>query len=336
MKRLFFALLLSLTLGISTTALARVSFEARDFSAADFRNPAVLSELCTPDATSFWCEYQDAELKLITSKGVDYIFSPSGEVLAYYSRAQRGQDFGGNYAVDGGQNLIPFTASIPGGAVLLDGEYSVPQDVTGSWTETESDDAPALEGTFSYRVGDVQVEKTLVVSAVRNSVGVSLNLSRVASAGGAAGTRETLVQFAYPGIAKQAAPTIKLGQGETFTLAPPQEPVANPSYISFQANNRNTGTALVLRPNPNVTGAGGADLLAEPLSATQIALGKTLAAGPNASTTLELQVYAGPNEMVRFLQEDYLELPGLFNPNILGRLSLGIIVVLRWIHGVVG
>ena len=93
---------------------------------------------------------------------------------------------------------------------------------------------------------------------------------------------------------------------------------------------------MVLRPNPNVQGAGGNTLQATVLSNQQIALGKPLAAGANAKADLELQVYAGPNEMVHFLQEGYLELPGLFKPNILGRLSLGIIVVLQAIHGVVG
>lgn len=330
MNRKVFFLLALAVLGLFGSTFARVSFTIRDFSTGDFRNAELLEELCTPNATSFWCGYRDADLKLLTSKGVDYVFSPSGEVLAVYYRAQRGQDFRGNYQVNGGQNLIPHTAAIPGGAVLLNGAYRTPENVTGAWRETTYDEAPALEGTFSYRVGNVQVEKTLLVSAIRNSLGVSLNVRRAG-----AGQSET-VQFAYPGIARQASPTLKLGQGDTFTLAPPREAVANPTYISLQANNRNTGTALVLRPNPNVEGSGGNDLFAEPLSATQIALGKTLPAGPDASANLELQAYAGPNEMVHFLQEGYLELPGLFNPNILGRLSLGVILALRWIHDVVG
>lgn len=332
MNRKLFSLLALALLGLFGPAFARVSFGVRDFSAADFRNPGVLDELCAADgATSFWCSYQDATLSLITAKGMDYIFSPSGELLAAYTKQQRGQDFRGSYQVNGGQNLIPHTAAIPGGAVLLGGAYETPQDATGNWTETTFGAARAFEGTFRYRAGGVQVEKTVLVSAVRNSLEVSLSVRRAGAGGG-----DLLVQYAFPGIARQASPTIKLGQGDTFTLAPPQEPVANPTYISLQANNRNMGTAIVLRPNPHVEGSGGDALSAAPLSATQVALGKTLPAGADAEVALELQAYAGPNEMVRFLQEDYLELPGLFQPNILGRLSLGIIVVLQWIHGVVG
>ena len=334
MNRKLFSLLALALLGLFGPAFARVSFGVRDFSAADFRNPDVLTELCSAaEATSFWCDYQDATLSLITAKGMDYIFSPSGELLAAYTKQQRGQDLRGSYQVNGGQNLIPDTATIPGGAVLLGGNFEVPQEATGTWTETTFGAARALSGTFSYRLGGVQVEKTIIVSAVRNSLEVSLNVRRT---GAGAGGGETLVQYAFPGIARQASPVIKLGQGDTFTLAPPQESVANPTYISLQANNRNMGTALVLRPDPAATGPGGDGFFAAPLSATQIALGKPLPAGANAAVNLELQAYAGPNEMVRFLQEDYLELPGLFNPNILGRLSLGVIVALQWIHRVVG
>jgi YidC/Oxa1 family membrane protein insertase len=326
-KLLFLALLSLIAVGF-----ARVSFGIRDFSAADFRNPEVLDELCAAeDASSFWCDAREAELTLITSKGLDYIFSETGEVVALYNKQQRGQDFGGSYNLDGAQNLIPYTSSVPGGAVLIDGEYRTPQDVTSDWTETRYDGAPALEGRFSYRLGDVQVEKTVLVSAVRNSLGVSLNVRRAA-----AGGEETPVQYAYPGIARQETPVVKVGQEETFVLNPAPQAVADPAYISLQTNNRNTGQALIVRPNPNVPGAGGAALLATPLSADQIAMGKTLPADAGAQIGLELQTYAGPNEMVRLYQEGYLDYPGLFDPNILGRLSLGIIVVLEAIYGVVG
>lgn len=328
--------LLVVLLSLISVGLARVTFGIRDFSASDFRNPELLEGLCTDSATSFWCAERNAKLKLVTSKGLDYIFSETGEVVALYTKQQRGQDLNGNYALDGAQNLIPYTSDLPGGAVLIGGDYRKPQDVKSSWVETSYDGAPALEGTFSYRLGQFQVDKTVVVSAVRNSLGVSLKVQRTALGAGETGAGETLVQYIYPGIARQKAPVIKVGQGENFTLNPALQAVADPTYISVQGNNRNTGQALVIRPNPNVPDAGGDALLATPLSATQIAMGKTLAAGPNAAVTLELQTYGGPNEMVRFLQEEYLDYPGLFNPNILGRLSLGIIVVLQAIHGFVG
>jgi len=318
------ALLVALLL---SSASARVEFGIRDFSAADFRNPERLDELCSGEAPSFWCGARDANLSLITTKGVDYLFNETGEVVALYNKQQRGQDFNGNYALDHNQNLIPPDASIPGGAVLLNGEYAQPQNVRGEWREVQGEDAPALEGTFQYRVGDVRINKTVMVSAVRNTVDVSLTATRLQRGGEPIG-----VQYAFPGIARQETPTLKVGQRESFTLNPPPQAYGNPTYIALQSNNRNTGVAIVMRPAPGATEG----LAAQPLAADQIALSKTLGTEQGAQVTLNVQVYSGPNEMVRFQQEGYLELPGLFRPNILGRLSLGIIVVLQAIHGVVG
>ena len=92
-RKFLFTLVVGLCAVFSTVGFARVSFGIRDFKTTDFSNAAALEELCTPNATSFWCDKQNKTLKLVTSKGVDYLFSPSGEVLAYYYRAQRGQDF---------------------------------------------------------------------------------------------------------------------------------------------------------------------------------------------------------------------------------------------------
>src|SRR5690606_40922250 len=50
------------------------------------------------------------------------------------------------------------------------------------------------------------------------------------------------------------------------------------------------------------------------------------------SATLAVDLYAGPNELVRYSQEGYLDLPGLFNPNVLGRLSLLVVRLLEFIH----
>lgn len=327
--------LLALLFGAS--AFARVEFGVREFSAADLRNPQLLDELCAGESASFWCDTRGAALQLITTKGVDYLFNDAGEVVALYAKQQRGQDFGGNYALDNNQNLIPYGAAHPGGAVLFDGSYYAPQNVSSTWEATTLEGAEALRGTFSYAVEEVgaEVTKVITVSAVRNSIDVSLTVTRTEAAQGPT-PEPTEVQYSYAGIARQDQPVIKVGQGETFTLNPPQQAVANPSYISLQGNNRNTGFAIVLRPNPSVQGAGGEGLSATPLSARQIALARTLAPAAGSEVNLELQAYGGPNEMVRFEQENYLGLPGLFNPNILGRLSLGIVVALQAIHGVVG
>ncbi len=65
--------------------------------------------------------------------------------------------------------------------------------------------------------------------------------------------------------------------------------------------------------------------------------------GPGALIEVELppgegtfRVYGGQNELVRFHVEGLLELPGLFSPNVWGRLSLLIIGLLEFFHDLTG
>ena len=66
---------------------------------------------CNTAAPSFFCDLQDETLTLITGKGVDYFFTPAGELAAAFAKQQRGQRFN-NYALDNGINLVPFDSAI--------------------------------------------------------------------------------------------------------------------------------------------------------------------------------------------------------------------------------
>lgn len=313
---LFLALLL-----LSASALARVDFGIHEFKPQDFKNSAALKENCSVQQASFWCNAADDDLKLITSKGIDVFFSPSGEVVAAFSRRQRGTNFNGNYNIKDGLNLIPETSAFPGAALLLDGAYHKPSNVKSTWQEGGTRKAPELTGTFNFTLNGMQVEKTVKISGVSNTVAVD-----VVATGGKEGAT---LEVAYPGVGNNASPIIKIGKGENVTQSPTAEPVTNPTYISMQSA-KATGTAIVLRPSASGQNA---SLYAVTPKAGQIALGTKLTSG---RTVLNQQVYAGPNEMVHYLQGGLLELPGLFTPNLMGRLSLGIIVVLKKIHSVVG
>ena len=340
MKRTLFVF--ALILSLLSFASARVEFDLTPFSATTFRDAADLTTTCAAaGAESFWCSQQDAELSLITTKGADYFFNPAGELVALFSKPQTGRDLGGNYSLDAGQNLIPLSASVPGGAVLVNGTYLPPQNVQGVWQRVDAD---TLEGTFSYTAGSYNVAKRIIVSHVAQTFEVSLTVTPVDGAAGAtpeatAATAEpTIVQLAFPGIANQETPVVKVGHGESFTLDPGAQPIAAPRYVSLQNNNRNTGIALVVKPIAQTDA-----LEALRLSTKVIALEKTLPATPTDATTpakpevsFDVEVYGGPNELVRFYQEGYQQLPGLFKPNILGRVSLGVLAVLSAIHDVVG
>ena len=329
--KVFSALAFLAALVLVSFAFARVTFGIQDFNASQFSNAEELDALCAPSPSSFWCDLRGQDLKLITTKSVDYIFDESGEVVALFAKQQRGQDFNGNYNLNNNQNLISYTAQIPGGAVFVEGERLEPEAAESNWQEVERNGEDALLGEFSYQTNGYAVEKTILVSSARNSMDVEVTVSRTEP-----GEEPAEVQYAYAGIGRQDTPVIKVGQGENFTLNPVSQPVQNPSYISLQNNNNNRAFATIMRPDPNAEGAGGQDLAALPRSGRQIALQKTLPPEANASVTIDAEVYGGPNEMVRYYQENYLDLPGLFRPNILGRISLGIVIALETIHGVVG
>ena len=336
MKRsILITLALTLTALSTSLAWARVDFEAVGFDASTFRDAERLSETCAaPASASFWCENLDAELTLITTKGADYFFNNAGELVALYAKQQKGQNFtsrDGGYrnALDNGQNLIPVGTSVPGGAVLLGGEYEAPEVLSSSWEETtettDLGEIAVFEGSFELLIDGVQVEKTVQVSNVSHVLEVALNATWAEAA---EALEPVTVQYVLPGIAKANNPVVKLGQGETFSENPVSTAVANPAYISFQTN-RSRGNALVLRPSD----VGSEAQFIQP---NLIALQATLAAEPDAEAGLELLQYGGPNELVRFVQDDFESLPGLFRPNILGQLSLGVLWVLQRIHGVVG
>ena len=331
---------------LAPSALARIDFELSDFAVDEFNAYDDLVESCSrPAAASFFCDRLDDTLTRIPTKGVDFFFDDAGELVAAFGKQQRGQNLR-NYNINAGQNLIPSGAVAPGVAVLIDGAYLAPEAVEGGWkrlTETE------FEGRFSYSVGPLEVVKRVVVSNISHILEIDLEVSYpLAATGGPAdgaageggdGATDTsvavaaaeavVVQLAFPGIARADDPTIKIGQGDSFSLDPLSQPVPNPTYVSVQNNNRNTANGIVMRPARDTGG-----LSAQSYEPNLIAFQKQV--DPGADDRLSAEVYIGPNELVRYDQEGYLQLPGLFRPNPLGRLSLAILWVLRAIYDVVG
>ena len=322
----FRSLLATLALLIPAVAHAAIDFGAHPFTFAEFGNIDGAQATCSTDTPSFWCDLQDADLTRVPTKGVDLFFSPAGEIVAAYAKPQKGQEIG-NYNLDNRQNLIPEDAAIPGAAVLLAGDYLLPQDAEAMWERVS---ATEVEGTFTFTAGPLEVDKVVRVANTNHTIDVQVEAVRVE-----AGEEELPLQVAYPGIAGVDDPVIKVGQGlgesGTHATNPISTPVADPSYVSLQNNDRNTAFAIVLRP-----AAGNGPLEALPMPPRAVALQTQLGSEEGAEAALHLTTYLGPNELVRYVQEGYVELPGLFSPNILGRLSLGVLWVLGAIHDFVG
>jgi len=325
------ALLLALA---APVAAARQAIESGPFEPGGFRGLDQAMATCDGPRPSFLCHYEGEELTRVPTKGADFFFTPAGELAAAFVKLTRGQDLG-NYDITAGNNVVPFDAPAPGGALLVDGEYLPPEDVRGGWVQT---DEVTLTGTFTYRAGDLLVERTVVLTSVSETVAHTLVVTRDGRGASAEGGEEDaaagssgdlLLQVAAPGIARVANPVVKIGYGTTFALNPGERPIDGATYVSLQKSNNNREQAIILLPRGEGEALEGA--FVRPNFGV---LQATLPAG-RESATLAVDLYAGPNELVRYSQEGYLDLPGLFNPNVLGRLSLLVVRLLEFIHGFV-
>src|SRR5690606_24068774 len=141
--------------------------------------------------------------------------------------------------------------------------------VSGDWVQT---DDVTLTGTFTYRAGDLLVERTVVVSSVSETASHTLVVTRAGAelpAGGSAagegaaaaegadgaggaeaptGAGEVLLQVAAPGIGRVADPVVKVGYGETFAMNPGERPFGDVTYVSLQKSNNNREEAIILLP----------------------------------------------------------------------------------------
>ncbi len=322
------AILLALAVPV---AAAREAIESGPFEPASFRGLDDALATCSGSSPSFFCHFQDAELTRVPTKGADFFFTPAGELAAAFVKVTRGQEQN-EYNVTAGNNLVPFDALAPGGALLVDGAYLPPEDVRGEWVRT---DDVTLTGTFTYRAGDLVVERTVVLTSVSETASHTLVVTRAGAGASVAGEAEgdaapaaedLLLQVAAPGIGRVANPVVKVGYGDTFALNPGERPFGDVTYVSLQKNNNNREQAIILLPREE-----GATLEGAFVRPNFGVLQATLPAG-DESVTLAVDLYAGPNELVRYTQEGYLDLPGLFNPNILGRLSLVVVRLLQFIH----
>jgi len=306
---------------LASPALAQVATAATSFDVAEFRALDKVQATCGSAAASFLCELEDESLTLITGKGVDYFFTPAGELAAAFAKQQRGQRYN-NYSLDNSINLVPFDSTVPGLAFMVNGEYAAPSGASGDWSRNgDGLLVGRFSATYTTEVGTYQVDRQIVLREGSDTFDVSLAVERLS------GEEATLVQLATPGIGRVANPTVKVGHGGSFTLNPPEQVFPAPTYVALQQNDNNRGFAFVLTPET----AG--DLLdATFLRPNRVAFQTELAAGAGATVDLKASLYAGHNELVRYHQEEYLELSGLFRPNILGRLSLLIVRLLEFIH----
>lgn len=306
-------------LAAATNAHARVGIETSEFPVASFNGLDKVDATCTSATPSFFCGLEGETLTRVATKGLDFFFTPAGELAATFAKQQRGQNIK-NYNLDTQTSLIPFDSVIPALALLVDGAYVRPETTGFEWSSNGEGD---LIGTYRGTVEGFAIERVVTLTNGVDTIDVSVKVSRTVA--GEEG--EQLVQLTTPGIGRTANPVVKIGHGTDFSLNPPEVAYPDASYAALQMNNNNRGYALLMVP-----GAGGDPVEATFMRPNRVAFQAELEPQLSATTTINAGFYAGHNELVRYSQEGYLELPGLFKPNILGRLSLAIVWVLEYIH----
>lgn len=258
----------------------------------------------------------DGQLEVVAQTNLmDVAFNARGEILGWYLKTQKGTDYKGKYT--GKPNLVAARSSIITGAGLKPGKTATPE----TSVEPGEGSTKTLVATFAYDAGGHAVSRTYRIASSRYTVNVSTRVD---------GVNAYKLEFTGLGMAK---PDLKLlQQGAAAPLAGAGS-VNALGYVSFQGG----GSAIIIRPV-----AGGAPIAASTKTVqVPVANGQ---AQDKAAITLTLpgnqesniQVYGGQNELVRLDLEHLASEPGLFQPNILGTLSLALIRLMQFLRQITG
>ena len=251
----------------------------------------------------------------------DIAFNERGELIGWYDKLFKGTDFKGDY--NNKSNLLQ--AGLPGAVVTLTdtvGAVKAAAPITNLDPKTE-----ILTAQFSYTRGDARVQKKYTIYPRRLLVTLELNVTGAPS-----------YTLEWRGLGQSAKTTTRLlAVGATKPLELGSVPDAQ--YAALQCCNNFLGApgqAFVVKPQAGSKFGATIETKAVQRSTDQqtIEVSRMLLTLPSGVSKLD--VYGGYNELVRLNQEGFYSLPGLFDPNIFGQLSLAVVRLLEWLHGIVG
>ncbi|WP_287369963.1 YidC/Oxa1 family membrane protein insertase [Oceanithermus sp.] len=227
----------------------------------------------------------------------DIAFNDRGQIVGWYVKQIKGQNFKGNYAK--APNLVKPGLPLPGTLV----GYAAPAEGAVAGSGFNGDNARFFEDA-----GELVAEYRAPGAVMRYRINPRLYSLKLEV------ELDRPTTLIWTGINRSDNPITKL------LLAGSDQPVPSGSGTALYAavqTKANKGYAFVLRGK-------------DPLE-TQLELGgggATVRVALPAGAT-ELSVYGGLNELVRLYVEGFYELPGLFKPNIWGQLSLGLLYVME-------
>lgn len=264
---------------------------------------------------------------IATTNLFDIAFNDKGEVVGWFVKTVKGTAYirENNGVVNAnGLNRAPNLLQVRNQTgkdklygkafvVPLEGEYKAEKAVLLPEPTTQDNkvSAETLTATFKYQQGDATVTKNYTIHARKYTIDVKTNVEGVDN-----------YQLTFEGLQNLAQPNIKgIGKNDVNLLA--AGPVKNVRYISMQGGKASTQPALVVQPSDATT----ADATLNP---TKISL-------DNLKGESSMRVYGGFNEAIRLHIENYLPLPGLFDPSfVLGNLGIWTSNFLTWMYNLVG
>lgn len=234
--------------------------------------------------------------KVAVTNLADIAFNEQGQIAGWYIKTVRATDFKGNY--DRAPNLVRAGQTLPG---TLEG-------FTPSQREFIRREQGNPDADFIARFSNGETTLTYTIHPRFLTIDVEIQ---------SPSPRKLL----WTGIGGTDSPITKwLGQGN-------QEPISAGQGLAVYAGwqtQKSAGFAMFVRPQTPT-----------PITLTQLN-GAGIAEISVPAGGFGLKVYGGANELVRLSVEDFYELPGVFQPNIWGQISLGLLWLLEEAHRLVG
>ena len=277
--------------------------------------------------TSRWIEADfngDGRKDLIaTTNLADIVFNAEGEVIGWYPKIQPGQNLieekDGKYGFNRLKNSPNLVRGGKALQVVLPGNT---EKKTGGTFKADADiSANRMSATFTYQQGDATVTKNIVMHPRQFKLDTEI---------GVQGAQNYRVNF--DGLGNVANPAVKAvesgdidvetdGTVRNIEYAALQEEITN-GFLGLGSNSY-TAMALIVKPGEGTK----ANVRLEDGKNAQLSI------QPTTAGSAKLIVYGGRNELIHLYQEGFYGLPGLFQPNIWGQLSLQVAQLMEWLYG---
>jgi YidC/Oxa1 family membrane protein insertase len=261
---------------------------------------------------------------------VDIVFNESGEILGWYPKLVKGTDNKNNY---GPLSTLVMKNARSSVVLTNDGKpLGTPSNVVPPKLEINGDqNNRELRATFQYNASGSSVTKIYNLKARELTLNLDLKVT---------GLSNYQIEFVGLGDGKPLMKALESGAsaplevGETASSGE----VKNAVYASMQCCRSffgSQGQSIIVR-NQDLkstlpvklglrTQSRKTDKGTENFDVSTITIGLT-------GTQNKLGVYGGFDELIRFNQEGYYALPGLFKPNIFGQISLVLVKILEFLN----